>query len=175
MTERRLSEKQKISDIPCETMEMPKTFSIFEDTISELKFNVMPDRPVTEKLLIKEYRIGPRYIESVFDRTYCSSMEHSPSHLVFLSALVHTQKMLYTYFCHEFELEYDPFKKEKLKIWPTIVNVKMPKMITEEGGISHKMWITRFIKRTKTKFFIETKSNVNDIIVINGSAMILLI
>ena len=34
----------------------------------------MPDRPVEEKLFIREYRIGPNYIEAHFDRSYKSSM-----------------------------------------------------------------------------------------------------
>ncbi len=115
----------------------------------------------------------PRYIEAVFDRKYESTMLNSPSHLIFLTALVHIQKMIYTYFCHEYQLPYDPFGPEKLKVWPTIVNVKMPDMITENQSIRHKMWITKHFVKSENRTYIEVKSMVNDVIVIDGSALII--
>lgn len=133
----------------------------------------MPGKPVTEELKIKEYKLRPRYVEAIFDREYHSSMEQSPSHLIFLTALIHIQKMLYTYLCHELGIEYDPYGKEKIKIWPTVVNVRMPKLITKETDISHKLWITRLAKRSEHRLFINFTSKIDGSVTIDGTAMIL--
>jgi hypothetical protein len=150
-------------------------FTLPEATTNELAFNVMPNRPVTESLSIREYRIRPRYIEAIFDRRYSSSMAHSPSHLVFLSALVHTQKMIYTYFCHEFRFEYDPYNSEKLKIWPTEVRTSMPEMIVKEIGISHKLWVRRVRKLTSMRYFVEIFSEIEGVVTIEASSILVLL
>ena len=59
-----------------------------------LEFNVMAGRPVTEVLHFRSYEVNQDYARGVFDRTYTSAMKASPSHLVFLTALVHLQKMM---------------------------------------------------------------------------------
>ena len=68
----------------------------------------MPERPVRETLHIKRYRIGERCITAEFDRSYVNSILKSPSHLIFLSALVHSLKLMYVYACHTLGLKYDP-------------------------------------------------------------------
>jgi hypothetical protein len=106
-----------------------------------LRFNVMPDLFVEETFFLREYRIWPGYIEADFDRSYASEMKHSPSHVVFLTALAHCQKLAYVYLCHELSLPYDPGAEEKLKVWPTKVSVSMPQMVTPETGLVHQGWI----------------------------------
>jgi len=144
-----------------------------EATTNELVFNVMPDRPVREKLLVRKYNVRPRFIEAIFDREYHSSMEKSPSHLIFLTALAHMQKMVYVYFCTEFELGYDPHGPEKLKIWPTHVDVRMPGMITSEKEISHRLWITRLTQKSPEKYFVDLHSVIDGIVTIDVTAMLL--
>lgn len=109
-------------------------------------FNVMPDRPVEETLKVREYRCGPGYVEAHFDREYRSAMKASPSHLIFLTALAHTQKMLYLALCREFALPYDPEGPELLKMWPTKIDVKIPKLIAEEKDLVQKLWL-RSVKK----------------------------
>ena len=69
-------------------------------------------------------------------------MERSPSHLIFLSTLVHTQKLLYLALCREFGFEYDPNGGESFKMWPTKINVRIPELIEEEEGLVQKLWVT---------------------------------
>lgn len=106
-------------------------------------FNVMPGRPVEETLHVREYRVGDNYVEAHFDREYRSAMKASPSHLIFLTALVHTQKMLYLGLCREFGLDYDPEGAEQFKMWPTKIEVKVPELIAEEEGLVQQLWIRR--------------------------------
>lgn len=152
---------------------LPPVKTIREKTFNQLVFNVMPNRPVEEILKIKEYRIWDRCIEARFDREYHSSMDRSPNHLIFLSALVHLQKMLYVYFCDEFGLQYDPFGPEKLKIWPTKVEVNMPKMITETDDLKHQVIIDNFMKTNENAYYGSSTSFINDLMVIRGEAAIL--
>ena len=98
---------------------------------SSINFNVLPGKDVKEDIIIKKYILKKRYIETIFDRNYSSDMTQSPDHLIFLSTLVHLQKMIYIYLCYEFGLSMKLEDNEKLKIWPTNINIKMPKMITK--------------------------------------------
>ena len=90
---------------------------------SSISFNVLPDKSVKEDIIVKKYILKERSIEAIFDRKYYSEMAQSPDHLIFLSALVHLQKMIYIYLCYEFGLSMKLEENEKLKIWPT--NIKM--------------------------------------------------
>lgn len=148
---------------------------IQETTSNQLKFNVMPNRDVHESLFIKEYRVGHRFIESTFDREYFSSMKNSPNHLIFLSVLVHMQKMLYIYMCEYLGLKYDPFAEEILKVWPTNLDIKMPKLITQTNNIVHRINIKKIRKLKDKVFNIYADTDVNGIIKINGMAMIYLL
>ena len=44
------------------------------DSACHVNFNVMPDRPVSEERKIREFRIGPTWIEAEFDGTCHYSM-----------------------------------------------------------------------------------------------------
>ena len=145
---------------------------IQESTCNQLIFNVMPNMGVKEYLYIKEYRIGDNYIEATFDREYHSSMKNSPSHLIFLSALVHMQKMLYIFMCHNQGLKYDPYGKELLKVWPTSLDIQMPKLITQCNDIIHRIDIKKIRKIKEKVFSVTADTNVNGVITINGMAMI---
>lgn len=116
--------------------------SIPERHVCALSFNVMPDRTVEERLLVREYRVGERYAEAHFDREYRSAMRNSPSHLIFLTALVHTQKLLYAALCREFDLNYEPEGPELFKMWPTKVEVRIPERIDAEQDLVQQLWIT---------------------------------
>lgn len=152
---------------------LPDGIILDETGYNRVEFNVMPDRPVSEELFVKQYKIFPRFIEAIFDRKYCSSMEKSPSHLIFLTSLVHCQKMIYAYFCHELNLPYDPSGKEVMKIWPTQVQVNMPSMITNEQDISHKMWFQNVSKGRKGRITFDFYSQINDTVEINGRILLL--
>ncbi len=100
-----------------------------------LRFNVMPGLPVEETLHLKEYRVWERSAEAVFDRTYRSTMAASPDHLVFLTALAHMQKMTYLVLLRQFGFPYDPKGPERLKLWPTKLNVRIPKLYSKKEDV----------------------------------------
>ena len=133
---------------------------IEEQHESHLQFNVMPDRPVEETLKVNRYLVGERYAEAHFDREYKSSMAASPSHLIFLSTLVHTQKLLYLALCQEFGFEYDPNGEEKFKMWPTKIDVKIPELIAEEEGLVQKLWIKEVKKFNDTTYRVALQTRV---------------
>jgi len=149
--------------------------NIIESTCTKLIFNVMPKRDVEEKLYIKEYKIGKNYIEAIFDREYKSSMTKSPSHLIFLSALVHMQKMIYVYMCDYLAIEYDPYGPEILKVWPTSLDIQMPKLITQCKDISHQIHFLNIRKLKEKVYHVTAETNINNIITVNGMTMVYLI
>ncbi len=148
------------------------TTVINETTSNQLIFNVMPNMRVEENLYIKEYRVDDNYIEAVYSRKYKSSMAKSPSHLIFLSVLVHMQKMLYVYMCQKLDLKYDPYAPEVLKVWPTTLSINMPKLVTKCEDIVHRMDIISVKKVRDKVYHVTAETNVEGIISIDGTAMI---
>jgi hypothetical protein len=83
----------------------------------------------------------------------------SPSHLIFLTALVHLQKLLYMILCQRWGFAYEAQGAERLKIWPTNVEVKIPELIVEEHGLVQEAWLRelREVKNGRHRFVIETR------------------
>ena len=148
---------------------------IQEDTRNHISFNVMPDRPVEETLFIKEYRIWPNYMETVFDRQYKSSMIHSPDHLIFLSLLVTCQKSMYVYVCNALGIPYGPRDPERVKIWPIDVKVVLPKMVRTKNNLVHSIRFSPLRKVDEGKYHVAIQSHVEGIIQLDGEALIFLI
>lgn len=144
------------------------------DSECRIDFNVMPDRPVREGLRIREFRLGPNWIEAEFDRTYESSMAESPSHLTFVSALIQMQKVTYVYSCHRFGFDPNVRGPEALKIWPTDLSIVMRDMVTDEKRLVHRMDFTSYRKMRDRKYLATAKSRVGPL-QIDASAMICLL
>jgi hypothetical protein len=141
---------------------------IQDAAIIRCAFNVMSGREVEETFFVREYRIWHRYIEAEFDRTYVSQMANSPSHVVFLTALTHTQKMLYVYMCHELGFDYQPDGPELLKLWPTKIDVRMPTLVTSEKGIVHRLHLSDVRRYSRGRFKMFIDSHIDGVISICG-------
>jgi hypothetical protein len=127
----------------------------------KLSFNIMPGRNVTETLHFKEYRVWSRYVEAEFDRSYQSDMEKSPSHLVFLTAEAHAQKLAYIAVAEMFERPYDPSDKEYFKIWWTCCFCNVPKMIRDEENLVQSLWIIELVRTGQKSYSLEAYSRVS--------------
>lgn len=148
---------------------------ITDDSTNHVAFNVMPDLPVKETLFIKEYRIWDGYMEAVFDREYHSSMARSPDHLMFVTVLVHMQKMLYVYLCYKFGLDYKPSERERIKIWPTVIRIEMPQLITKSRDIVHRLQVADLYQRNEKSYYIAGTTTVENIVKLDGEAVVYLI
>ena len=153
---------------------LPPARLIPEYSENEITFNVMPGKHVKETLHIKEYRVWENRVEGVFDREYFSSMTRSPDHLIFLTALVHLQKLIYVFLCHKFGFEYDPHGDEKLKIWPTRIDTGIPSMIRKKTNLVQSFEATDFYRRPDGSFFLTGISRVGEL-VIHGDALVFLL
>jgi acyl-CoA synthetase (AMP-forming)/AMP-acid ligase II len=134
-----------------------------EDSISRIVFNVMPGRQIEETLTIKEYRVWHRYAEGRFDRAYKSEMLNSPDHLIFLTALMHAQKLAYVCLCHELGIFYNPNMPERFKMWPTSVRVRMPALVTQVADVVQRLWVTELRKKNENTFFMKVRTSVESI------------
>jgi hypothetical protein len=135
-----------------------------ESTENHLEFNVLPGRPVKETLFIKEYRIMGNYMEAIFDRNYVSAMKRSPDHLIFISAMVQTQKMAYVFICHRFGLKYEPNGVEQAKFWPTKITVEMDRLVRKNKDLVQKVWFSDIRKRYESAYVMDLKSDNEGII-----------
>jgi hypothetical protein len=142
--------------------------TIHDDSKVECGFNVMPNKPVSETFSIKEYRVWDKYAEATFDREYFSSMKKSPDHLIFLTGLVHMQKLIYIYLANHWGFKYDPTGDEQIKIWPTSVQVEMPSMVRKSEGVVQKMWVKELKEEKNGVFSIAVTSTFQDLVTISG-------
>jgi hypothetical protein len=141
---------------------------IRDNSVIKCGFNVMPDRPVEESFKVKEYRVWPKYAEATFDREYFSSMKKSPDHLIFLTGLVHTQKLIYIYLCNEWGIPYGPNEVEKFKIWPTKVEIDMPTMVRKKNDVVQTLHVNSLTEDKNGVFEINIKSSFNNVVTINA-------
>jgi hypothetical protein len=138
--------------------------TVSDNSTVDCSFNVMPGKFVQERLLIREYRVWEGYAETTFDRQYSSAMLNSPSHLVLLSLLAHSQKLAYIWTTLHMGLGYDPDGPEKCKFWWSTINCHLPKLVPEEIGIIQSLSITRFRRVDDKKWTFHAVTKVGDAI-----------
>ena len=148
---------------------------IIDDSIQNLKFNVMHDKDVEEKLVFKKYIIKRNKIETYFDREYKTSMRKSPDHYIFLSSLVNLQKMIYLLMCDKFNLSYNKNDEEKIKIWPTSVDVRMNGIIRKKNNIMQDFELASIYQISDNKYSISGNSSAESTILLKGEALVYLI
>ena len=66
-------------------------------------------------------------------------------------------------------------KPEVMKIWPTEMQLELPRMVTNEKGLIHRIEFDGPQKIGEKKYFLTSKTQINGIIVINAKAIIYLI
>lgn len=145
---------------------VPEEFeaTIRDEAINNTSFNVMPGKKVKESLFIHEYRVANNYIEAVFDREYSTDMINSPSHLIFISVLIHWQKLVYVFFCHNQGVEYSVTDREKFKIWPTNIQIRLPKLVTGDQNLLHQCWFDSIKKLPNGSWHLKGETRVNSIV-----------
>jgi hypothetical protein len=134
-------------------------------------FNVY-DVPVRERLLMKEYRIWQKDVEATFDRQYSSAMLRSPDHMIFLTAMVHLQRMAYIWICCELAGTYEAGAPEKFKIWPTSMNCSMPRLVRESSDVVQTLKVLSFGARADEGYLMTGVSTVGDGIRIDATAVV---
>jgi hypothetical protein len=140
-----------------------------------LSFNVMPARPVTETLEIERYRVAPGFAQAEFSRRYSSAMKKSPSHLIFLSALVQMQKLAYLAVGRQLGLRYEPGEAEQLKIWPTRTEVFLPRMVRDEEGLVQTLSVDALEPVADRIFKMTVTSEVSGLLSIAAEAKVYLL
>jgi len=153
--------------------ETDEAIMVNDSVVNNVSFNVMPGKQVEEKLIMRRYRVWDDAIEAEFDREFYSSMVKSPDHLIFVTALVHLQKMVYVYMCHYCGLKYDPYGHEVLKVWPTELEISMPKLITRHSNIKHLMKIKSVVEIRPNQFLVTADSSIENRLTINGQAAVI--
>ena len=151
------------------------SFVIKENSEQNIRFNVMPEKHVSEKVDIKEYRLWDNAIEAVFDRKYETDMLSSPSHLTFLSSLINLQKMVYLFMHYYLSLPYNKDGKELLKVWPGKLEISMPKMILKKKNISHLMIIKSIDKLKENRYRVSADTIIDNSVSISGEALIVVL
>ena len=146
--------------------------TIYENSENFLQFNVMPNKNVSEKLIIKKYIVNSRKVEVYFDRKYQTDMLKSPDHFIFLSALVNLQKMIYVLMCKHFDIKYLPNEPEKFKIWPIKTDIDMNGMVRKKRNVCQDFKIVSLDKITDSKYILKGTSTSESIIKISGTALI---
>lgn len=146
--------------------------AIFEQSVQNLDFNVMPGKDVCETLKVKGYFVGSSVVRSVFDREYASAMERSPSHVIFLSPLVQFQKLVYLLMCRRFGCEYAADGPELYKVWPTAVDIRLPVLVCETENLIQDVVLSKIETAGVNGWIVEGFSVVNHKIGMLGRAVV---
>ncbi len=149
-------------------------FNVFADNCTNLlSFNVMPNRQVNETLNCSRYEFSGNYGEAFFCRSYQTEMERSPDHLSAPMFQIHTQKMVYAYLCHYFDLKYAPLEKEKIKLWATKLEMKLNRLVRTSENLIQKLWVSSLKTLDDGSYCIELCTTVDDdAIIMNATANI---
>lgn len=146
--------------------------AIFEQSVQNLDFNVMPGKDVCEKFRVKGYFVGTDVARSVFDREYASAMARSPSHVIFLSPLVQFQKLVYLMMCRRRGVEYVPDGPELFKVWPTAVDIRLPVLVCESENLTQDVVLSKIETAGVNGWVVEGFSVVNHKIGLLGRAIV---
>jgi hypothetical protein len=146
--------------------------AILEQSVQNLDFNVMPEKDVREQFKVRGYFVGEDVARAVFDRTYASSMERSPSHVIFLSALVQWQKLVYLMMCNRFGVDYVAGNPESYKVWPTGVDCRMPVLVCETDNLIQDVFLSKIEPAGVNGWIVEGFSLVNHKIGLLGRAVV---
>ena len=149
--------------------------TISDNSIQDLKFNVMHKKDVEERLIFKKYIIKNDLIETYFDRQYKTSMKKSPDHYIFLSSLINLQKMIYLLMCDRFDISYNKDDEERVKIWPTSVDVRMNGLVRKKKNIMQDFRLTSISQISEGKYQISGKSSAESTILLKGEALVYII
>ena len=145
------------------------------NSLQDLKFNILPNKNVEERILFKKFIISDNKIEAYFDREYKTDMLKSPNHYIFLSALINLQKMIYLLMCDKFNISYKIDNQEKLKIWPTKIDVKMNGLIRKKKNLMQDFEIQNIQEIGAQKYHISGHSSSESTLEIQGEAIVYLI
>ena len=148
---------------------------IADSSVQNLKFNVMHEKDVEEKLVFKKYIIDGNKIETYFNREYKTSMKKSPDHYIFLSSLINLQKMIYLLMCDRFNISYSKNDEEKIKIWPTSVDIKMNGIVRKKNNIMQDFELTSISQISDNKYSISGNSSAESTILLKGEALVYII
>ena len=148
---------------------------IADNSIQSLKFNVMHEKDVEEKLVFKKYIIDGNKIETHFNREYKTSMKKSPDHYIFLSSLINLQKMIYLLMCDRFDISYNKNDQEQIKIWPTSVDIKMNGIVRKKNNIMQDFELTSISQIGDNKYSISGNSSAESTIFLKGKALVYII
>ena len=80
--------------------------------------------------------------------------------------------MIYIYLCYEFGFSINLTGKENLKIWPTKLNIELPKLITDSKDVVQTIEINSLRKIDKKTYFGKCKSYINGSPSIKADAII---
>ena len=155
------------------TIDRPKV--IKDSTVQDLSFNVMHNKNVKEKLIFKKHIIHGNRIETYFDREYKTKMKKSPDHYIFISSLINLQKMIYLIMCNRFNIPYNKNDEEKIKIWPTSVDVKMNGIVRKKKNLMQDFELTSISLISDGKYYISGKSTAESSLILKGEALVYII
>ena len=148
---------------------------IADNSVQNLKFNVMHEKDVEEKLVFKKYIIDGNRIKTYFNREYKTSMKKSPNHYIFLSSLINLQKMIYLLMCDRFDISYNKNDEEKIKIWPTSLDIKMNGIVRKKNNIMQDFELTSISQISDNKYSISGNSSAESTILLKGEALVYII
>lgn len=163
-----MCEIENITNVQLEAVHLPVT-----TTVS--RFSIMPDRFVDESFVLREVYAYDNVIRGIFDRTYQSEMKASPSHLTLVTAPLQTQKLFYIWIKWKLQQIINIKEPETLKIWPTVLNMSLPRLIRQTKDLTQEIFVQLFEKVSDDTFRYKLKSTIGQALSLSSEGVVYLI
>jgi len=92
--------------------------------------------------------------------------------MIFLTAMVHLQRMAYIWICCELAGTYEAEAPEKFKIWPISMNCSMPSLVRESCDVIQTLKVVSFDARADGGYLMAGVSTVGEGIRIEATAVV---
>jgi hypothetical protein len=135
------------------------------------RFNIMPNRFVSEAFRIRHTAIEGDVVEMLLDRTYASEMLASPSHVTMTVLPLCAQRAGYIYLCHKLGLLYDPSGPEHAKIWPNWLELVYPRLLRDESVLKYSVRIAELSQLSASRYAWSITSRLNDVLCLNARGL----
>lgn len=140
-------------------------------TTIHARFNIMPNRFVSEAFQIRHTTIDGDVVEMLLDRTYASEMLASPSHVTMTVLPLCAQRAGYIYLCHKLGFSYDPAGREHVKMWPNWLELVYPRLLRDESVLKYSVRIVELSQLSASRYKWSITSHLNEVLCLNARGL----
>jgi len=137
-----------------------------------LRLHVMPERAMDERLELCECRVGDHRVDARYRCLDPSLLHEASGHVLFLAVLAHYEDILHAWACQGLGRDGGAIAPERVKVWPSIVDVSMPRGLSPDSEVVQTVHIEEVCAIDAQRYLVKSRSHVNHCLTIEGKTPI---